>query len=254
MAWRRRTLVVAALALLTLALGAAGARGQGVPPATGALPADGEWLGVTNGGYTMGFTVAGGQITKLHFGIDAGGSCGAGEATEELAEHPPQIEPDGSWYFTGALFEFVEGVFVSPERTEGRIVTPGRSLPSCPYTEVNFAAELGRVPTDVKPEVLALRHRGARHAELRPNLILAKHGLSFYRLKWKDFGERVTTAKGKAGLSVHGHRHVWKVTARLSRPVLQPAGYEVYSTIAYTLRGPIEPGLSVRRHAVIDML
>jgi len=254
MSRRHRTFLAAGLLLLTLWVGVAGARGQGVPPATGVVPAEGEWLGVTSGGYPVGFTVSGGQITRLHFGFNAAGLCGVGEATESGAAFPPAIEPDGSWKYTYVLGQFIQGVFVSPERTEGRIVSPGRSLPNCPYTEANFAAELGRVPTDVKPQVLAINHRGAKHAELRPRAIYVNRHLYLRPLKWKRFGEGVTTATGKANLLVHGDWRERKVTARLSRPVLQPAGYEVYSTLAYTLPGPIKPGLPIRRHAIIDML
>ncbi|MFT3863189.1 MAG: hypothetical protein QM729_02880 [Solirubrobacterales bacterium] len=251
---RRPHLTAALVAILALAFGVAGARGQGVPPATGVVPAEGEWLGAVNGGFTMGFMVSGGQITKLHFGNNAGGSCGAGEATEENAPFPPQLESDGSWHFTDQLFEIVEGVFVSPERTEGRIVSPGRSFPNCPYTEANFAAELGRVPTDVKPQVLALRRRGAEHPELRPREIRLNRRLYLFPLKWKRFGENVTTATGKANLRVRGRYHEWPVAVRLSHPVLREGGYELYATLSYRLRGPIKPGLPIRRHAVVDML
>lgn len=242
------------MVFLTLWVGVAGGRGQGVPPATGVAPAEGEWLGVTTGGYPVGFTVSGGQITKLHFGFNAAGLCGVGEATESGALSPPALEPDGSWKYTYVLGQFIQGVFVSPERTEGRVVSPGRSFPNCPYTEANFAAELGRVPTDVKPQVLALRHRGAEHPELRPREIRVNRHLYFFPLKWKRFGENLTTATGVANLLVHGHYDEWPVTVRLSHPVLREEGYKLYATLAYTLHGPIKPGLPIRRHAVIDML
>jgi hypothetical protein len=254
---RRLALAAAALLLfatLALALGVTGARAQGVPPAVGAVPAEGEWLGVSTGGHPVGFTVSGGQITNLHFGFNAAGLCGVGEATEANSLSRPELDPDGSWQYTYVLGQFIQGVFVSPERAEGRIVSPGREFPNCPYTEANFAAELGRVPTYVRPQVLALSQRGAEHPELRPRYIRINRRFDFFPLKWKRFGEDVTTATGTAYLRVHGHDYEWPVTVRLSHPVLREAGYKVYATLTYTLHGPIRHGLAVRRHAVVDML
>jgi hypothetical protein len=241
--------------ILALALGAgvSGARAQGVPPALGVVPAEGGWLGVTSGGYPVGFTVSGGQVTDLHFGFNAAGLCGVGEATESNPLSAPVLDPDGSWKFTYTLGQFIQGVFVSPERTEGRIVSPGREFPNCPYTEATFAAELGRVPTYVRPLVLALGHRGAEHPELRPRGIKLTPRFYFFPLRWKRFGEKVTTAKGTANLDVRGRFYEWPVTVRLSHPVPRE-GYELYATLTYTLHGPIRRGLAISRHAVIDML
>jgi hypothetical protein len=256
---RRLALTLAAgapllFAILVLGFGVAGARAQGVPPALGVAPAEGEWLGVSGEGHPVGFTVSGGQITNLHFGFNAAGLCGVGEATEANSLSSPELEPDGSWRYTYVLGQFIQGVFVSPERAEGRIVSPGREFPNCPYTEANFAAELGRLPTYVRPQVLALRHRGAEHPELRPEKIRITRRFYFFPLKWKRFGEGVTTATGTADLDLHGHYYEWPVTVRLSHPVLRDAGYKVYATLAYTLHGPIPRGLAARRHGVVDML
>lgn len=249
-----RTLLAGLMAFVALAVGVAGARAQGVPPALGAVPAEGEWLGVTSGGLPVGFIVSGGRIANLHFGFNAEGLCGVGEATEANALDPPALEPDGSWRFTYVLGQFIQGVFVTPERAEGRIVSPGRSFPNCPYTETNFAAELGRVPTYVKPQVFALPRRGSDHHWLRPRQIRLSRRLDLFPLAWKRFGEKVTLATGTANLDVHGHYYEWPVTVRLSHPVLREGGYKVYATLTYTLHGPIRHGLAIPRHAVIDML
>jgi hypothetical protein len=251
---RAGAILVAALALLVLLVGAGGARAEGVPPATGAVPAEGEWLGVTSGGLPVGFTVGGGGISNLHFGFNAAGLCGVGEATEAYAPKPPTLNADGSWGFTYDLGQFIQGVFVSPERAEGRIVSPGREFPNCPYTETNFAAELGHVPTYVQPQLFAIERLGKERHALRPREIRVSRRLSFFPLKWKRFGEPSTRAKAFADYQGRGHVYQVPVTVSLSRPVVQPGGYEVYAKLTYTLHGPIPHAVPLHRSGAFRMI
>jgi hypothetical protein len=250
---RLRALAVAALALMALAIGVAGARGQGVPPATGVVPAEGEWLGVTSAGLPVGFRLSGGQVTQLQFGT-RWGECGTYQVKESETQPPPVLDPDGSLIYSGYQEELIEGTFVSPERIEGRVMMSQRELPACPRTEANFAAELGRVPTYVRPQVFAVRTRGGDDHRLEPSSLYLGHGLFFRDLTWKGFGESVTSAGGAAVLRLPRHDYAWFATVRLPHVVPRKGRYEVYATLAYTLRGPIKRGLPVRRHAVLNML
>jgi hypothetical protein len=83
---RRRGLALLLALAATLALGTAGARAEGI------VPAEGEWSGITTAGKTLGFTVREGRITGLHFGFNAAGLCGSGEAIEDDGA-TPELSP-----------------------------------------------------------------------------------------------------------------------------------------------------------------
>ncbi len=234
---RVRLAICALAATLACCLLAAGARAD-----KGVVPAEGQWLGITNAGLPVSFAVAGGRVGDIHFAVEWG-PCGRHDFTG-LGPASPEIDSViERWWSINPGLERIEGNFVSPERAEGRVVAPARKGSPCPRTEVNFAAELGRVPSVVKPQVFAVDGRRTGHHSIRPKQIAIRPGFGFRIFAWEFFGPPVAVATGEAVIrGRYGKTYTPVAHLRLGDLVLRPAGYEVYGTLRYQLYGRLPAG------------
>lgn len=236
-AWGLRTAALLAALACSLA-GAAGARA-----AKGVVPAEGEWLGITTGGLPVSFTVAGGRVSDVHFSFEWG-SCGRYEATGERPASA-RIDPViAQWDILNPFGEYISGSFLAPERLEGRLVGIERDheRPFCPHAEENYAAELGRVPTYVRPQVYAIEDRRNGHQATRPHEIRIRPGLVFRKLHWETFS--LPVARGSAQIVIRGpHGKAFEPVAHLTLTELVPRGEgETYKRLGYRLYGHLPPG------------
>ncbi len=131
--------VAIVIAVLVLALGAAGARAEGI------VPVEGSWAGESSDGLPVHFGVAGGHVVNTRFKFDWG-FCGTYESRDPRAFL--EIDTAGHWVVEDSRGQTMEATFVAPDRVEGTIVAVERMLPGCPRTEATFTAS----PVPPNPE------------------------------------------------------------------------------------------------------
>lgn len=231
-----------AVVALALAGGAAGA-------AADVTPVGGPWHATSSAGLPVAFEVSGGQVVNPHFRFQWGfcGSFEQGPTGSAAIE-----QPSGHWKYVGTNGPFVEATFVAPDRAEGVVIAPERSLPSCPETKATFVAEPGAAPFPQAPAVVLTNYR-TRKLVTEPRTMTMKRDGSFrfYALDWEGFGEETATATGRAFLRSGCHRCRDKVvkrprvTVRLGE-LTQQGNARVYLIAKWSFEGKLPPGF--RRH------
>ncbi|HWN73517.1 MAG TPA: hypothetical protein VNN15_06905 [Solirubrobacterales bacterium] len=134
-------------AILVLALGVASARADAV------VPVEGSWAGESSAGLPVHFGVADGHVVNTRFKF-SWGFCGTFESHAPYAD--VGVDPADHWVFEDPRGQTFEGTFVAPNRVEGKIISLGRMLPSCPRTEAIFTA----APVPPNPESFPAAREG----------------------------------------------------------------------------------------------
>jgi len=135
------------IAAFVLTVGVASAQAEGV------VPVEGSWGGESSDGLPVHFGVAGGHVVNTRFKFEWG-FCGTFESHAPFAD--VEVDSAGHWVFEDPRGQTIEGTFVAPDRVEGKIVTLGRMLPSCPQTEATFTA----APVPPNPESFPAAREG----------------------------------------------------------------------------------------------
>lgn len=213
------------------------------------VPVDGPWHATSSAGLPVAFEVSGGQVVNPHFRF-RWGFCGSFEQGPTGSAAIEQ--PSGHWKYVGTNGPFIEATFVAPNRAEGVVIAPERSLPSCPETKATFVAEAGAVPFPQAPAVVLANVITRKLAGEPRNMLMKRDGsFRFYDLNWQGFGEDTATATGRAFLRASCQRcrvtHVRRprVTVRLSE-LTQQGDARVYLVAKWTFHGPVPPGF--RKH------
>jgi hypothetical protein len=221
--------------------------------ATGApadvTPAEGPWHATTADGLPVAFEVSGGQVVNPHFRF-RWGFCGSFEQGPTGSAAIEQ--PSAHWKYVGTNGPFVEATFVAPDRAEGVVIAPERSLPSCPETKATFVAEPGAVPFPQAPAVV-LTNPKTRKLVTEPRKMLMKRDGSFrfYGLHWRDFGAPTATATGRAFLRSGCRRCRDKVVRRprvtlVLTELTQQGNARVYLEAEWVFHGSVPPGFRQR--------
>jgi hypothetical protein len=234
--------VLSCLALLLGVHATAGAR-----PARNVVPVEGEWLGITNGGLPVSFSVEGDRVTDVHFSFHWG-SCGRRDAVGEGPASPEIDSVTSDWTIVNPGGEYISGRFFTPERLEGRVVGHdfGSVGKSCPRSEEYFAAELGRVPTHVRPQVCAIDSRPSGHQSIRPHQIEVRPGLVFHVINWETFSRRHAHAHARVEIVGPGGE-VTRRIAGVDLSNLSPHGGGLtYKILTYRAYGPLPHGFPRR--------
>lgn len=230
--------MVALSCALALGLGVAAARGDGI------VPVEGPWHATTSAHLPLSFGVTGGQIVDPRWRF-RWGFCGSFENAER-ATIP--IEPDGHWKYVDPRGPWIEGVVVAPDRIEGTVTAPGRMLPSCPETKATFVASPGEA-TFERAEAIIQDNVRTRHYSQRPRtMVLSPDGhLKLYGLRWRDFGQPLAHASGRAylrsGCSRCADREVRRPRVSLfANNLIEQGNYRVYFHVHWVLHGRVPPG------------
>jgi hypothetical protein len=225
-----------------LALGIA----AGVADAAGVVPAEGPWHATTSAGLPVGFEVTGGQVIDPRWRF-RWGYCGSFE--NDVPATVP-VNSDGYWKFTDERGPWIEGTFVAPDRLEGTVTAPARSLPGCPETHATFVAEPGAASFERNEAVVLADVVTRRLASAPKRMRLRRDGsLLFYGLVWQNFGDAVARAAGRAFLR-HGCHGCRDDIVRRPRVVVylneltRKGMPHRYLHAAYRFVGPIPPGFS----------
>ncbi|HEX3359715.1 MAG TPA: hypothetical protein VHS74_01875 [Solirubrobacterales bacterium] len=229
--------------------------GVGSASAETVVPVEGPWSGTTSVGLPVHFAVEGGNVVGATFGFHWG-ECG------DQTSHDPNtdpIDPEGHWSFAAPEGQTIEGTFVAPDRVEGRVATVERMLPGCPATHAGFVAIPGDVPPPTAPQIYAVQNVVTGYKERSPTWIFLGRGSSFIldTLRWQTFGKGVARATGEA--TIRRFKREWnpKASLKLSRPIPDGSGRDIYSLLRFTLRGPVPPHfphagwIKVSRHGVV---
>jgi hypothetical protein len=227
-----------AAVLAVLASMAATSFGAASANADGVVAVEGPWHATTSAGLPVRFSVEGGQVVGYRFRFNWG-FCGT--YTSEGGPAAP-IESDGHWKYVEGPETFIEATFVAPDRAEGVVGAPSRMTPGCPQTRATFVAEPGAVPfAEPKAEVLA-DVRGRHYEHMPSEMVLKSDGsFRFTGLHWRDWGEPVAHARGRAYIRRSGVVRQPRATVTLSE--LQETGEgKVYYELHYVLRGRLQAG------------
>lgn len=241
--------LLAAVALLSISGGVGDARAEGV------VPVEGIWSGATGAGLPVSFEVKEGQVVNARFSF-RWGFC---ESFESAEPKSVGIDSSGHWKYLDTRGPWMEGTFGRPDRVEGVVVAPERSLPGCPLAEVAFQAAPGEPDPAAKPQVRAIFERLTGALAIRPRRILPFESFPFepndfylYALSWQSFGGSVARATGRAYtrsyLEDRDGSEVKRpsVTLRLSH-LVRRGNSLVYARLQYVLRGPVANGFARRR-------
>jgi len=228
--------------VLALAAGAPGA-------AADVTPVEGPWHATTSDGLPVAFEVSGGQVVAPHFRF-RWGFCGSFE--QGPTGSAPIEQPSAHWKYVGTNGPFIEATFTAPDRAEGLVIAPERSLPSCPETKATFVAEPGAVPFPQAPAVVLTNPKTRKLATEPRNMLMKLDGsFRFYDLHWKDFGTSTATATGRAYLRSGCHRCRDKVVRRprvtlVLTELTQQGNARVYLEGSWVFHGSVPPGF--RKH------
>lgn len=240
--------MVALTCALVLGCGAGSARADGV------VPVEGPWHAKTSAGLPVSFEVTAGQVVHPRFRF-RWGFCGTFESGTGGAV---PIEPSGHWKYVDGPGPFVEATFVAPDRAEGTVTAPSRELPGCPETHATFAAEPGEAPFEQAESVVLADVRSRRLVHEPSGMGLKRDGsLQLYGLHWRDFGEPVAHATGRAYLRSGCRRCSDRVVRRprvtvLLNELTQQGDYRVYLHIRYDFHGPIPRGFSHHGSRILE--
>jgi hypothetical protein len=225
--------LAAAVCAMALACGVGGARAEAV------VPVEGPWSGTTSVGLPVHFRVEGGSVVDATFGFHWG-ECG--DFTSHLPNTDP-IDPEGRWSFAAPEGQTIEGSFVAPDRVEGRVLTVERLTPGCEETHAGFVAIPGDVPPPTPPQIYAVQNVITSYKARSPTWIIFGKGVSFLigDLSWHDFGKPVARATGEAGIRRFKREWSPKAWVKLSRPIPDGPGRELYSVLRFHLRGAVPP-------------
>jgi hypothetical protein len=229
------------------------ASGQGAPLAAAASPeVEGRWNGVTAAGFRVSFDVEEGQVLNPHYGFRWGTYCGDFESTEMLTY---EINPAGHWGNPTPQVPEIEGAFVAPDLVEGKVIAPGRELPSCPTTEVSFTAEPGEPTPPEEPEVRAVQNIVSRQLAASPHrMILDEYdALDLHGIEWQSFGGPVARATATAYENFCCPKDVKRgqVTLRLTH-LVRVGPYRVYSKLTLVRAG--RPPAGYKHRETLSML
>ncbi len=236
---RLTAITYATLAVLVACAGGAAAAG-----AEGVVPVEGKWHATTSAGLPVGFEVSAGQVVNPRWRF-SWGFCGSFE-NAALAKVP--IEANGHWKYTDPRGPWIEGTFVAPDRLEGTVTAPGRSLPGCPETHGTFVAEPGEASFERAETVVRANVVSRRLVSEPAGMILRRDGsLQFHRLEWQGFGEGVARGVGRAFLRAGCRRCRHKVVRRPKvvvylNELTQQGDYRGYLHYNYRFVGAIPPG------------
>ncbi len=233
-----------AIACVAIALLVAVSAGAPAARADAVVPVEGPWHATTSAGLPVGFEVSGGQVVNPRWRF-RWGFCGT---YENAVPAKVPIEADGHWKFTDSRGPWIEGTFVAPDRLEGSVTSPGRSLPGCPETHATFVAEPGAATFEQAEAVVRANVVTRRLVSTPAGMNLRRDGsIQFHRLDWQNFGDSVARATGRAFLR-KGCRRCRDKVVRRPRVVIylneltQQGDYRVYLHINYRFVGPIPPG------------
>lgn len=236
-----RSIAITCASLAALAALLGGATGAG---AEAVVPVEGPWHATTSAGLPVGFEVSAGQVVDPRWRF-SWGFCGSFE-NAALAKVP--IEADGHWKYSDPRGPWIEGTFVAPNRLEGTVTAPGRSLPGCPETHATFVAEPGEASFERAEAVVRANVVTRRLVNEPAGMVLRRDGsLQFHRLEWQGFGESVARGVGRAFLR-EGCRRCRHELVRRPKVVVylneltQQGDYRVYLHYHYRFVGPIPPG------------
>jgi hypothetical protein len=227
---------------LVLACAAATARADVI------VPVEGPWHATSSAGLPVSFEVSGGQVVRSRFRF-RWGFCGTFES--ELGP-PVPIDAAGHWKRVESLGPWIEATFVAPDRAEGMVVAPSRTLPSCPETHAGFTAMPGAAPFEQAEAVVPANVRSRRLVNAPRRMVLKRDGsFRFYGLHWRGFGKPTARATGRAYLR-RGCRRCRgrevtrpRVTVVLS-DLTQQGNYRVYLQVNYVIHGPVPRGFRHR--------
>jgi len=240
--------IAALTCALVLGCGAASAGADAV------VPVAGPWHATTSAGLPVTFEASAGQVLNSRFRF-RWGFCGTFETASQSSV---PIEPNGHWKYLDPRGPWIEGTFVAPDRAEGTVTAPSRMLPGCPETKATFVAEPGEAPFEQAEAVVRadVRTRSLVHAP--KNMGLKRDGsLQLYDLHWRDFGEPVAHASGRAylrrGCSGCRDREVRRPrVSLLLNELTQQGDYRVYLQIRYTFHGPIPHGFARHGSRILE--
>ncbi len=227
------TILICALALLGAAANA---------DAEGVAPVEGPWSGRTSAGLAVTFKVEGGNVVDARFGFESG-DCG--NQVSSFANTDP-IDAEGHWSYENPAGPLIEGTFVSAEKVEGVVTTIDRAGPICHGTRATFTAAPGKVPPPAPPRVCVVQNPRTGHQAYLPEVMTIGKGISFYfyKLRWQGYGDPKTVGTGHA--SIRRGKKEWhpRVTVRLGSLIGDGPGKLLYSTMRYSLSGPVPAGFA----------
>jgi hypothetical protein len=204
------------------------------------VPVEGPWHATTSAGLPVSFEVIGGQVVNPVWRF-RWGFCGS--FTNDVPATVP-VDAAGHWKFTDLRGPWIEGTFVAPDRVEGSLTAPDRQTPGCPETHATFLAEPGAAPPEPPPVFVIASVLTRRFNVEPPWMQLTRSGsLQLYDLEWRNFGEPVARAEGRAFLR-HGcsgcrDREVTRPRVSVKLNQLSPNGSALtYHHISYTFHGP----------------
>jgi hypothetical protein len=246
-----RLTAITCVSLAAFAAVLAGVPGAG---ADGVVPAEGPWHATTSAGLPVGFEVSGGQVVNPRWRFKWG-FCGS---FENATPATVPIEANGHWKFTDSRGPWIEGTFVAPDRLEGTVTAPSRSLPGCPETHATFVAEPGAASFEQAEAVVRANVVTRRLVRTPAGMTLRRDGsLQFYSLGWQSFGDPVARGTGRAFLR-KGCRRCRDKVVRRPRVVVylneltQQGDYRVYLHCHYRFVGAIPPGFARQGGALLE--
>ena len=207
------------------------------------MPVEGRWTGRTSAALPVSFEVKEGQILDARF-LFKWGYCGIFESALGMRSTETRIDPNGHWEYIDGRGPVLDGTFVAPDRVEGTVLVPGRSLPSCPGADVTFQAVPGELPPPEEDAgVLAVADVDSGALGRRPHKIEFEEGYVYFStIQWQSFGGPVARATARAYIYRCCGRARGSIrpraTLRLTHPVRRGAN-RVYSRLGYVLRGPL---------------
>lgn len=206
--------------------------------AEGIVPTEGPWQATTSAGLPVSFEVGGGQVTNFVYRFKWG-FCGT------YTSHPGPavpIEASGHWKAEDPSGPYIEATFTAPDRAEGVVVAPDRMLPGCPHTQATFTAQPGTAPFEEPPVVVLASVGKHRYVKEPKTMVLKRDGsLRFEHLHWRNWGNEVTHATGRAFIGVGRYIRRPKVSVTLEE-FIEGGEQTTYFDLRYVLHGPVPPG------------
>jgi hypothetical protein len=206
--------------------------------ADGVVPVEGPWHATTSAGLPVSFEVSGGQVTNVQFRF-RWGFCGTYTSYAGPAD---PLDASGHWKAENGSGPYIEATFTASDRAEGVVVAPDRMLPGCPHTGATFTAEPGTAPFEL-PEVVVLAGVGKHRYVKEPRTMVIKRdgSMRFEGLHWRDWGEEVTMATGRAFIGVGRVIRRPRVTVTLEE-LIEGGEQTTYFVMSYVLHGRVPPG------------